>query len=245
MKYWDFNVNGTRVLLEAMSRHKCHTIIFSSSATIYGNSDNFPIKENNKINPINPYGKTKAAVEQMLEDVYLSSPDKWKIANLRYFNPVGAHPSGQIGENPLETPKNLFPFISMVAIGELEELKIFGCNWPTPDGTCIRDYIHVMDLAEGHKKALEYLFINKPQLISLNLGTGKGYSVLEIVNTFEKINNCNVPYSFHDRREGDIAISFADNNLAKLVLEWEPKNSLNQMCKDSWNWHLYKHRRLI
>ena len=236
LRYWDVNVNGAINLLSKMKEYDCHNIVFSSSATIYGKSNQIRISENNQINPTNPYGQTKAAIEQILLDLFSSNKDQWKIANMRYFNPIGAHESGLIGESPLGIPNNIFPFLTKVAYGNLEKLNIFGNNWPTKDGTGVRDYIHVMDLAEGHIAALEHLLSNKSQIINLNLGTGLGTSVLELVRTFEKINKVHIKHAFVSRREGDVASVIADNELAKSVLNWQPKRSLEQMCFDGWNW---------
>ncbi len=234
--YWDVNVNGSINLLRVMNKYNCRTIVFSSSATVYGIFNNEPLKENTSINPINTYGQTKAAVEQFLTDIYSSNPEEWKIVNLRYFNPIGAHESGMIGESPLGIPNNIFPFITQVAVGKRDKLTIFGDNWPTLDGTCIRDYIHVMDLAEGHISALEFLLENKNQIINLNLGTGHGKSVLELVKTFEQVNNIKIPIEFSGRRRGDYASVVADNSLAISCLNWYPKRCLEDMCKDGWKW---------
>ena len=243
--YWDINVGGSSNLLKVMNKHNCKTFVFSSSATIYGYPSVNPIKENFSINPLNPYGNTKAAVEKILSDVagceYTGfvknkSPKGWRIAVLRYFNPVGAHCSGKIGESPLGEPNNLFPLINQVAIGKRSLLEIYGNDWETRDGTGIRDYIHVMDLAEGHISALEYLQNSDPQLITLNLGTGKGTSVLEIIKTFEKITKKVIPFKFTGRRKGDSAIAIADVQMAKKYLNWEAKLSLDEMCKSSWKW---------
>ena len=236
LKYWDVNVNGAINLILKMKEYDCHNIVFSSSATIYGKSNQSRISEDNPIKPTNPYGQTKATIEQIFHDLFSSKKYPWRIANLRYFNPIGAHESGLIGESPLGTPNNIFPFLTKVAHGNLEKLNIFGDDWPTKDGTGIRDYIHVMDLAEGHIAALEYLLSNKSQIINLNLGTGLGTSVLELVHTFEKINNVKINYEFVPRREGDVANVVADNKLAKSILNWQPKRSLEDMCLDGWNW---------
>ncbi len=191
--YWDVNVSGSRTLLAAMDAHACRTLVFSSSATVYGYPETVPIPESAPVQPINPYGFSKAAVEQMLADLNASAPNTWRIASLRYFNPVGAHPSGQIGEDPLGIPNNLFPFISQVAVGRREELKIFGSDWPTHDGTGVRDFIHVMDLAEGHEAALKTLLSQGPQHLTCNLGSGEGASVLDVVNTFSATSGRNIP----------------------------------------------------
>ena len=236
LRYWDVNVNGSRILFKVMEEFGCRTIVFSSSATIYGFPDSIPINENADIKPINPYGNTKAAIEQILRDLYLSNREKWRIANLRYFNPVGAHPSGLIGEDPQGVPNNIFPLICQVASGKRKKINVYGNDWPTKDGTGIRDYIHVMDLAEGHFFALKYLIKNNPQLISLNLGTGKGESVLNLISTFSKITSIEIPYEVVGRREGDVAVSIANASMAEKVLGWIAKKGIPEMCKDGWNW---------
>ena len=239
LQYWDVNVNGTLQLIKVMEKNSCFTIVFSSSATVYGVSNKSPIKEDGLIKPINTYGKTKAVIEQILRDLQNNSSRKWKILNLRYFNPIGAHPSGKIGEYDKGSTKNIFPIINKVASKELKILRVFGNNWKTKDGTGIRDYIHVMDLAEGHVAALEYLFsTNYDNLQNINLGTGKGTTVLEIVEIFEKVNKVDIPYLFDERRVGDVAEYIADNSLSKKILNWEPKRSLVEMCKDGWKWKL-------
>ena len=234
--YWDVNVNGSINLLKIMDKYNCRTIVFSSSATIYGISKGLPLKENTEIKPINPYGRTKVAVEQILNDIYYSETNKWKIANLRYFNPIGAHPSGLIGEAPLGIPNNIFPYVTQVAAGILDELTIFGKDWPTSDGTCIRDYIHVMDVAEGHIATLEYLNNFENQIVNLNLGTGSGTSILELIDTFEKVNNVKIAKNFSGRRIGDSCTLIADNCLALSCLNWSPKRDLERMCLDGWEW---------
>ncbi len=236
LRYWDVNIQGVLNLLIAMEKYDCSTIVFSSSATIYACQELRLIKEDDKIDPVNPYGQTKATVEKILADLFHSYPDKWRIANLRYFNPIGAHPSGLIGEDPFGKPSNLFPFLTQVASKQRYELLIFGNDWPTKDGTGVRDYIHIMDLAEGHLLALNYLLYEVPQMININLGTGKGTSVLELLETFEKVTNIRIPYSFSQRRPGDIALSIANNTLAKNILGWQPKKTLSDMCLDGWNW---------
>jgi len=235
MKYWENNLIGSYNLIKSMSENNCTTIVFSSSATVYGNTSESLIKESSKIKPINPYGSTKYAVENLLNDIYVSQKDDWRIGILRYFNPIGAHPSGLIGENPLEKPNNIFPLIINSAYGE-NNLKIFGKDWPTHDGTCIRDYIHIMDLADGHIKALDHLMTNDSQLINLNIGTGQGYSVLDLIKTFEIINNVKVPFIFSDRRKGDVCKLVANNLKAKKILDWYPKMSIEDMCRDGWRW---------
>ncbi len=235
MSYWNVNLGGSLSLVEAMRRNGCRTIIFSSSATLYGYPEKVPISEGARVQPINPYGNTKAAVEQLLVDLAASEPG-WRIACLRYFNPVGAHSSGLIGEDPNGHPNNLFPFVSQVAIGRRQELNVFGGDWPTPDGTCIRDYIHVMDLAEGHRLALEALKREGPQVLTLNLGTGRGYSVFEVIKAFEEVSGSKVPYKVMPRRFGDAACTVADPSLATLRLGWKSKRGLIEMCRDGWSW---------
>tara|TARA_Y100001968_G_C19329204_1_gene703392 strand:+ start:203 stop:1243 length:1041 start_codon:yes stop_codon:yes gene_type:complete len=236
IKYWNHNVIGTINLLNIMNENKCKTIVFSSSALIYGEIKDLPLKESGKIKSNNPYGTTKSIIEKFLNEIYLSSPNEWRISSLRYFNPIGAHHSGLLGEYPLGEPKNIFPLMMQVALGKIKRLQIFGNNWPTPDGTAIRDYIHVLDLADGHILALEFLLNEKPQIINLNLGTGKGTSVLELINTFERANKVKIPYEFIDRRKGDFCTILADNSLSRSILEWIPKRDLNDMCVDGWKW---------
>ena len=236
LKYWDFNLVSTINLLKVMNSFECRTIVFSSSASVYGASKIDLIDEDQKLEPINPYGLTKLTIEHVLANLYESSPDKWKIINLRYFNPIGAHPSGLLGEVPMGIPNNIFPLIMQVALGETEYLKIYGKDWPTSDGTGIRDYIHVMDLANGHFHSLEHLINNSPKILNLNLGTGIGTSVLELIKTFERVNQINVPYQFTQRRKGDAAIVVADNSLVKNILKWKPEKNLEDMCRDGWKW---------
>ena len=200
LRYWDVNVNGSRVLAAAMEQHSCRTLVFSSTSTVYGEPEQFPLREDTPTNPIHPYSQTKLAVEQMLQA--LSRTGAWRVANLRYFNPVGAHPSGRIGEDPLGIPNNLFPFITQVAAGRRDQLRVFGQDYPTPDGTGIRDYLHVMDLAEGHLKAA-HAITDKAGLHTWNLGAGKGHSVLEAVRAFERVSGREVPYQIVGRRPGD------------------------------------------
>ena len=236
-KYWDVNLGGTLNLIKVMKKFNCRKLVFSSSATVYGDPKQFPIVEDSQIKPINPYGKTKAAVEQFLFDIYNSEPKRWSITNLRYFNPVGSHCSGLIGEDPKGIPNNLFPYICRVASGKMENLKIYGSDWPTKDGTGIRDYIHIEDLVEGHKKALELMLKEKEgNYRCINLGCGHGVSVLEMVKTFEKANNCKIKKVFEPRREGDVAKTYADISLAKKVLGWTPKKTLFDVCQDGWKW---------
>jgi UDP-glucose 4-epimerase len=235
LRYWDVNVAGSRCLLAEMQQRGCRTLVFSSSATLYGLPEQVPIAESAPIQPINPYGHTKAAVEQLLADLAASEAG-WRIARLRYFNPVGAHPSGRIGEDPLGPPNNLFPFISQVAVGRRPELQVFGNDWPTPDGSGVRDYIHVMDLAEGHRAALHTLLAEPPQLLTLNLGSGQGHSVLELVQAFEAASGRAVPYRVVARRPGDAACTVANPELAAQRLGWRTQRSLNDICRDGWAW---------
>ena len=233
--YWEGNLVSSISLLKVMQKNKCFIIVFSSSATIYKASSKL-IKEDFEKGPINPYGQTKLSIEKMLHDVYESDKAKWKVINLRYFNPVGAHFSGIIGESPLGKPNNIFPIIGKVAMGLIIKLSIFGNDWPTRDGTCIRDYIHVMDLAEGHVKALNFLLENNPCFIDINLGTGKGTTVLELVRAFQKSNQIKIPYEFAERRVGDNPVTIADNTKALSILNWEAKRSIDDMCRDGWEW---------
>ena len=236
LKYWDFNLVSAINLLKVMNLFECRTIVFSSSASVYGSSKIDLINEDHKLDPINPYGLTKLTIENVLANLYDSASGKWKIINLRYFNPIGAHSSGLLGEVPMGIPNNLFPLIMQVALGETEYLKIYGKDWPTTDGTGIRDYIHVMDLANGHFHSLEYLINNSPKILNLNLGTGIGTSVLDLIKTFERVNQINVPYKFSERRKGDAAIVVADNALVKNILKWKPEKNLEDMCRDGWKW---------
>lgn len=235
LRYWDVNLCGSRQLLEAMQAHGCRSLVFSSSCTVYGLPKQTPISESAAIQPINPYGHSKAAVERLLADLAASEAG-WRIARLRYFNPVGAHPSGRIGEDPRGIPNNLFPFVSQVAVGRRDCLQVFGGDWPTPDGSGIRDYIHVMDLAEGHRAALDVLLAESPQLLSLNLGSGQGHSVLEVVRAFELASGRSVPYTVVARRDGDAASTVADPRLAATRLGWRTRRSLEEMCLDGWTW---------
>ena len=236
LSYWENNVNGTIKILKIMEKYNCKCMVFSSSAIVYKAQTGKLLKEDDFCDPINPYGQTKLAIEKFLNDIYKSNPSEWRIACLRYFNPVGAHESGLIGENPLGKPNNIFPQITKVAIGELNEIKIYGSDWPTNDGTGIRDYIHVMDLAEGHLITLNFLLKRKPQIFTINLGTGKGTSVLELIKTFQKVNGVKIPYRFVDRRPGDNSYVVADNSLAKSVLNWEPKRNIVDICTNGWEW---------
>ena len=235
LRYWDVNVSGSQHLLAAMAAHGCRTLVFSSSATLYGYPETVPIPESAPIQPINPYGYTKAAVEQMLRDVAASEAG-WRIACLRYFNPVGAHPSGRIGEDPNGVPNNLFPFISQVAVGRREQVQVFGGDWPTPDGSGVRDYIHVMDLAEGHLAALKALLSGGDQLLQLNLGSGQGHSVLEVIAAFAQACGRTIPYEVVARRPGDAATTVADATAAAKTLGWWTQRDLASICRDGWCW---------
>ena len=235
LEYYINNISGTLVLLETMKKYNVKKFIFSSSATVYGDPEIIPLTENCKTGgTTNPYGTTKLFIEQILKDLY-ASDNSWNIAILRYFNPVGAHESGLIGEEPQGIPNNLMPYVVRVAAGILPELSIFGNDYNTPDGTGVRDYIHVVDLAKGHIKALEKLEKEKQGLFIYNLGTGIGYSVLDIVNTFEKANNVKVKYKIVERRPGDIAMCYSNPEKAMKELNWKAEKTLEDMCKDSWN----------
>lgn len=234
LRYYDNNVAGTLKLLAAMQRHNCKTLVFSSSATVYGDPQSVPIRESFPLSATNPYGHSKLMIEHILRGLRMAEPD-WRIAILRYFNPVGAHQSGEIGEDPNGIPNNLMPFISQVAMGKREKLAIFGNDYPTPDGTGVRDYIHVVDLANGHLKALEKLR-HEPALFTVNLGTGCGHSVLEVVRAYEKASNRLVSYQFADRRPGDVPACYAATQHAQEVLGWRAEKTLTDMCIDSWRW---------
>ncbi|MGQ5525084.1 UDP-glucose 4-epimerase GalE [Chitinimonas sp. PSY-7] len=234
LDYYDNNVNGSLTLLRAMTRHKVKTLVFSSSATVYGDPVTVPIREDFPTAPTNPYGRSKLMAEEILRDYYRSQVD-WGIALLRYFNPVGAHPSGEIGEDPNGIPNNLLPFAAQVAVGRREILSVFGNDYPTPDGTGVRDYIHVMDLALGHLRAVESLMA-KPRLLTLNLGTGKGYSVLEMIRALEAASGRPVPYRVTARRPGDIATCYADPTAALREIDWRAEFGLEAMCTHSWYW---------
>lgn len=240
LKYYQNNVEGSLNLLAAMEAAGVRDLIFSSSATVYGDPDQVPIKEDAAIRPTNPYGQTKAMVEQILKDqAAIPTASPWRIALLRYFNPVGAHASGTIGEDPNDIPNNLLPYISKVAAGTLKELSVFGQDYPTADGTGVRDYIHVMDLAEGHLAALRWLKSsgNSRSVCDVfNLGTGKGYSVLEVLRAFEQASGKKVPYQIIGRRAGDIATCYANAEKAEKRLGWKAKHSLEEMMRDAWNW---------
>ena len=234
IEYYDTNLGGTFILADVMREFDCKTFIFSSSATVYGNPHTVPIKEDFPLSVTNPYGRSKLMIEEFLQDVFLAD-DSWHIALLRYFNPIGAHKSGLIGEDPNDIPNNLIPYISQVAVGNLENLSVFGGDYDTPDGTGVRDYIHVVDLAKGHVKALQALE-DKPQVLTVNLGTGIGHSVLDVVKAFEKASGKDVPYKIVNRRPGDIATCYADPSYAAKILDWKAKYELDEMCEDAWRW---------
>jgi len=237
LKYYDYNVHGTIVLCEVMQEHGCKSIVFSSSATVYGDPHTTPIREDFPLSATNPYGRSKLFIEEILRDLYVSD-NEWRVILLRYFNPVGAHASGLIGEDPNGIPNNLMPFIAQTAVGKREHLNVFGDDYDTPDGTGVRDYIHVVDLAQGHIDALKKIERIKDtgEVITINLGTGNGYSVLEVVQAFEKASGRKVPYIIAPRRSGDIATCFADPSYAKEVLGWEAKRDIDAMCEDHWRW---------
>ena len=235
LRYYDNNVAGTVALLRAMQVAGVRTLVFSSSATVYGEPATVPIREDFPLSATNPYGWTKLMMEQVLADVDAAEPGQWRIARLRYFNPVGAHESGLIGEDPQGEPGNLLPYVAQVAAGQRASLSVYGNDYPTPDGTGVRDYIHVCDLAEGHVAALRYL--NKhPGLLTVNLGTGRPVSVLEMVRAFERASGRAVPYRIVARRPGDVAQCWADPALAQQLLGWTAKLGLDQMCEDAWRW---------
>jgi len=234
MKYYDNNVRGTLSLLEAMADCGAKTLVFSSSATVYGQPQYLPLDENHPTSATNPYGRTKLMIEEMLADVAAADPE-WRIAILRYFNPVGAHDSGLIGENPNGIPNNLMPFVSRVAAGRLAELSVFGNDYDTPDGTGVRDYIHVVDLAEGHVAALGAIAKSEEALSIWNLGTGQGYSVLDMVEAFERVNGVRIPYRIAPRRDGDVASCFASPDRAARELGWKAERGLDAMCASSWH----------
>lgn len=234
LDYWRVNVGGTITLLEVMADHGVFDLVFSSSATVYGDADRVPVDESSPTGSTNPYGRTKLVVEHLLEDVGVGD-DRWSIARLRYFNPVGAHPSGDIGEAPQDTPNNLMPLITRVAVRREPFLRVFGDDYDTPDGTGVRDYIHVEDLAEGHLAALERIATDRG-LHTWNLGTGHGTSVLELVAAFERASGAEIPYEVVDRRPGDIGAIWADASAARADLGWEASRGIEEMCADAWRW---------
>jgi len=233
-RYHDNNVRGTEVLLQAMDRHGVERFVFSSSATVYGDPEFLPYTERHRLQPINPYGETKLAVERLLEARAAARPS-FLHATLRYFNPIGAHPSGRMGEDPRGTPENLLPYLTRVVLGRMPRLRVFGGDYDTVDGTGVRDYIHVMDLAAGHLAALRYLDRTR-RSITVNLGAGRGYSVLEVIRAFEDATGCKVPYEIVARRAGDLAASYADASLAARELGWSAKLGIEAMCRDAWRW---------
>ncbi len=234
LRYYHNNIAGTLVLSEVMAKYGVKKMVFSSSATVYGMPEEMPISEEFPLSATNPYGRTKLMIEEILGDLY-ASDNSWSIALLRYFNPIGAHPSGYIGEDPNGLPNNLMPYITQVAIGKLENLRVFGNDYPTVDGTGVRDYIHVFDLALGHLKALKKVTVTTG-VEAYNLGTGKGYSVLELVKAFEKASNIAIPYHIVARRQGDIAVCYADPTKAKRELGWVAEKGIEEMCADAWRW---------
>lgn len=234
IRYYNNNITGTLVLCEVMNKYGVKNLVFSSSATVYGNPHTVPIDEEFPLSATNPYGRTKLMIEEMLRDLYIAD-NNWNIAILRYFNPIGAHASGRIGEDPKGIPNNLVPYIAQVAIGKRDKLSVYGNDYPTADGTGVRDYIHVVDLVLGHLKALEKLRSN-PGVVTYNLGTGIGYTVLEVVEAFSKTSGREIPYEIVERRPGDIAACYADPSKAMTELGWCAEKGLEEMCKDSWNW---------
>lgn len=232
--YYHNNVSGSLILYEVMQSNGVKNIVFSSSATVYGDPESVPIKEDFPVTTTNPYGSTKLMMETILQDLH-QADEEWNVALLRYFNPIGAHPSGLIGEDPGGIPNNLLPYIAQVAVGKLDKLQVFGNDYPTRDGTGVRDYIHVVDLARGHLAALDKLK-EKPGVVTYNLGTGKGYSVLEVIKAFAKASGKKIPYDIVDRRPGDIAECWADPGKAKEELNWQAEYGIEDMCRDAWNW---------
>ena len=234
-EYWDVNVNGSKTLLKVMDLYGCSKIVFSSSAAVYDSSSNPILKENNNLSPTSPYGETKLEVEKILEHYFLKKQRKWANVILRYFNPIGAHFSGLIGEDPKTKPTNLLPLLTE-ACANFNTLEIYGNDWPTKDGTCIRDFIHVMDLAEAHLQSLLHIQNIQSKHLILNVGTGKGTTILQLIKVFEVINKCKIKYKFSKRREGDISQSIADNSLILSTLNWKNKRDIKDMCMDSWKW---------
>lgn len=234
LAYYENNVVGTVTLMRVMERYHVKRMVFSSSATVYGMPDRVPIVETSPLRVTNPYGRTKLMIEDIMRDVAFAD-SRWSIALLRYFNPIGAHPSGMIGEDPNDTPNNIMPYITQVAIGRLQQLRVFGNDYPTSDGTGVRDYIHVMDLANGHLKALSYTF-SHTGIEAFNLGTGSGYSVFQLVEAFEKATSESIPYEVVERRLGDTATCYADASKAENLLNWKAHLSIEDMCRDAWTW---------
>lgn len=234
LKYYDNNLISTITLLEVMKEFDVKKFVFSSSATVYGMNNEAPFTEDLPTSATNPYGQTKVFIEQILKDLAFADKD-WSIISLRYFNPIGAHPSGRIGEDPNDQPNNLMPYITQVAVGKLDQLSIFGDDYETHDGTGVRDYIHVLDLARGHLSAVDYILEHKG-IEAVNLGTGEGYSVLDVVHAFENANDLEIPYEIVEHRPGDIAVGYASVDKAKELFDWTAKHSLEEMCRDSWRW---------
>lgn len=234
LKYYDNNLVGTIRLMELMNEYQVKKMVFSSSATVYGMDNQAPFTEDMPLSTTNPYGATKLFIEQILTDQVTADPE-WSVALLRYFNPIGAHPSGKIGEDPSDIPNNLMPYITQVAVGKLDKLSVFGDDYDTPDGTGVRDYIHVLDLAQGHLDALEKV-LGTAGVEAYNLGTGQGYSVLEVIQAFEKASGRAIPYEITARRSGDVGTSYADASKAKNELGWQAQYGIREMCRDSWRW---------
>lgn len=232
--YYTVNLTGTLNLLNEMERAGVKKLVFSSTAAVYGEAEEIPIKESNPLQATNPYGRTKQMMEQVLLDL-TNFQSEWGVTLLRYFNPVGAHPSGKIGEEPVGTPDNLMPYLTQVAAGKYAEFQVYGNDYATKDGTGIRDYIHVVDLAKGHVKALEYT-LDLQGTEAFNLGTGTGYSVLEVIKTFQQVTGKQIPYKVTSRRPGDVGVSYADPSKAYQLLQWKAEKSLEEMCRDAWNW---------
>lgn len=242
LEYYDNNITGTINLLKAMKVGNCHNLIFSSSATVYGLPDNIPFTEESKTNALNPYGRTKLYIEEILQDLSVSDPN-WTAISLRYFNPVGAHPSGQMGENPKGIPTNLVPYIIQVASKQQPYLTVYGNNYDTPDGTCIRDYIHVCDVASAHLSAVQRLqYFNGHTII--NIGTGQGYTVMQILASMQKAVGHTIPYIIGPRRKGDASISFAGTDKSQQLLNWKAEKTLDDMCRDAWQWHKNSHENI-
>jgi UDP-glucose 4-epimerase len=239
LRYYDNNINGSLVLFETMAEAGVKTLVFSSSATVYGDPHAVPIREDFPLSATNPYGRSKLIIEEILGDIARADAS-WRVALLRYFNPVGAHQSGLIGEDPNGIPNNLMPYIAKVAVGTLAELSVFGSDYPTHDGTGVRDYIHVVDLARGHLSALKVLNVSSG-VLTVNLGTGQGYSVLDVVRAFEAASGRRVPYRIVGRRPGDIAACYADPSLAKSLLGWQAQHGIEDMCRDAWRWQSMSH----
>jgi UDP-glucose 4-epimerase len=234
LEYYRVNLGSTVALCRVMAAHGVKRLVFSSSATVYGVPEHMPLRETDRLGATNPYGRTKLMIEEILRDLYAADPS-WSIVLLRYFNPIGAHPTGRIGEDPNGIPNNLLPFVSQVAIGRLPELKVYGSDYPTPDGTGVRDYLHVVDLAVGHCRAVDHALATTGAE-AVNLGTGTGYSVLDIVRAFEKASGRRIPYTVVERRPGDIAVCYADPVKAKALLGWTAERDLAEMCADAWRW---------